>query len=42
MKRMLFVLATAVLLMNTLIIPTSAKADGGAGGTNCGTALCKP
>lgn len=43
MKRILFVLATAVLFINTLMIPTAAKADGGGGGTTgCGTKLCKP
>lgn len=42
MKRILFVLATAVLLINTLVIPTAANADGGGTGGNCGTKLCKP
>ena len=41
MKRLLFVLATAVLFINTLVIPTAAKDGGGTGG-NCGTTLCKP
>ncbi|HXY01013.1 MAG TPA: hypothetical protein VEI54_08840 [Candidatus Limnocylindrales bacterium] len=42
MKRMLLVLAAAVVLLNTLAIPTIAHADGGAGGTNCGGKMCKP
>jgi hypothetical protein len=41
-KRVLFVLATAVLFINTLMIPTAAKADGGGSTTGCGTKLCKP
>jgi hypothetical protein len=42
MKRMLLVVGVAVLLLNTLVIPTVVRADGGAGGTNCGKILCKP
>lgn len=44
MKRVLLVLATAVLFLNTLVTPTPAKADGGGGsGTGCqGSGLCKP
>ena len=43
MKRMLLVLGVAVLLLNTLVIPTAVRADGGGTGTNCGgTGLCKP
>jgi len=42
MKRALLVLAAAILFVNTLVIPTSAKADGGVGTTNCGKVLCKP
>jgi len=43
MKRLLFVLATAVLLLNTLVIPTVVRADGGGTGTNCGGGpICKP
>ncbi len=44
MKRMLLILGTAVLLLNTLVIPTVVRADGGGnGGTTCpGTSLCKP
>jgi hypothetical protein len=43
-KRMLLILAAAVLFLNTLVIPTVAHADGGSGGgTNCGgSGLCKP
>jgi hypothetical protein len=45
MKRALFVLAAAVMFLNTLVIPTVVRADGGGGtGTNCGggTTMCKP
>ena len=43
MKRVLFVLATAVLFLQTLALPTVASAEGGATGTNCGgNTLCKP
>ena len=42
MKRMLLVLAAAVLFVNTLVIPTAVMADGGVGGTSCGQTLCKP
>jgi hypothetical protein len=44
-KRVLLVLATAVLFLNTLVTPTPARADGGGGtGTGCqgSTELCKP
>jgi hypothetical protein len=42
-KRVLLMLGAAVLLLNSLVIPTAARADGGGtGGTNCGTKLCKP
>jgi hypothetical protein len=42
-NRMLLVVAAALMLLNTLVIPTVAHADGGAGGTNCGgTSMCKP
>jgi len=41
-KRVLLVLAAAVLFVNTLVIPTALKADGGVGSTSCGTKLCKP
>jgi hypothetical protein len=42
MKRALLVLAAAVLFLNTLVIPTLVKADGGVGTTGCGEKLCKP
>ncbi|HEY3974294.1 MAG TPA: hypothetical protein VGM18_14915 [Candidatus Sulfotelmatobacter sp.] len=42
MKRILLMLGAAVLLLNTLVIPTAVRADGGAGTTNCGNTLCKP
>ena len=43
MKRMLLVLATAVVLLNTLVIPTLAHADGEPKGSNCsGQTACKP
>ena len=44
MKRMLLVVATALLFLNTLAVPTVAHADGGSGGGNCSgsTGNCKP
>ena len=42
MKRILLTVATAVLLLNTLAIPTLVWADGGASGTTCGARMCKP
>lgn len=44
MKRMLLVAFAALMFLNTLVIPTVAHADGGAGGTNCGggDGMCKP
>ena len=43
MKRMLLVVGAAVLFLNTLVIPTVVRADGGGnGGTSCGNTLCKP
>jgi len=44
-KRMLLVVAAAVLFLNTLAVPTVAHADGGGGGAGCGgstTGNCKP
>jgi hypothetical protein len=41
MKRMLLVLAAAVLFLNTVVIPTVAHADG-VGSTNCNGKMCKP
>jgi len=44
MKRVLLVLGMAVLFLNTLVIPATVRADGGAGSTNCGGGnnTCKP
>ena len=43
MKRMLLIVAAAVMILNTLVIPTVVHADGGAGGTSCGgNSVCKP
>ena len=44
MKNVLFALGVAVLFLNTLVVTTAARFDGGATGTNCGgsTQLCKP
>jgi hypothetical protein len=42
MKRMLLMLGTAVLIINTLVLPTVMRADGGATSTNCGKTMCKP
>jgi len=42
MKRILLILGAAVLFASTLVVPTAVRADGGAGGTNCGPTLCKP
>jgi hypothetical protein len=42
-KRMLLVVAAALMFVNTLVVPTVAHADGGAGATNCGgNSMCKP
>jgi hypothetical protein len=43
MKRILFVVAAAVLFINTLVVPTVAHADG-VGSTSCGggNGMCKP
>jgi hypothetical protein len=41
-KRVLLIVGAAVLFLNTLVIPTTVRADGGAGTTNCGKVLCKP
>ena len=40
MKRMLLVIAAALMLLNTVVVPTVAHADNGTGG--CGTSICKP
>jgi len=42
-KRLLFVLGVAVLFVNSLVVPTVVRADGGGTSTNCGgKAVCKP
>jgi len=42
-KRLLLVIAAALMLVNTLVVPTVAHADGGGAGTNCGgNTICKP
>jgi hypothetical protein len=42
-KRILLVIAAALMLLNTLVIPAVVHADGGGAGTNCGgNMLCKP
>jgi hypothetical protein len=42
-KRMLLVVAAALMFVNTLVIPTVLHADGGVGTTNCGgNSICKP
>jgi hypothetical protein len=43
-KRVLLVVAAALMFVNTLVVPTVAHADGGAGGTSCGggNGMCKP
>jgi hypothetical protein len=40
-KRILLILGAAVLFLNTMIIPTVARAEG-PGGTSCGGTICKP
>ena len=42
MKRALFVVAAAVLFLNTLVMPTVVRADGMPTNTNCGNTICKP
>ena len=43
MKRVLLVLGAAILFLNTLVVPTAVRADGGATNTNCGgNSMCKP
>jgi hypothetical protein len=41
---MLLVFGVAVLFLNTLVIPTAVRADGGGGTTSCGSngTICKP
>jgi hypothetical protein len=42
-KRVLLVVAAALMFLNTLVVPTVAHADG-VGGTSCGggNGMCKP
>lgn len=42
MKRALLILGAAVIFLNTLVVPTTVRADGGATTTNCGKTMCKP
>ncbi len=44
MKRLLLVLGTAVLILNSLVVPTVVRADGTGGATSCGSngTYCKP
>ncbi len=47
MKRLLFVLSVAVVLLSTLAVPTISRADGGGGGGGGGQScppnnVCKP
>jgi hypothetical protein len=44
-KKVLLAIGVAVLFINSLVVPTVMRADGGGGmGTNCGggNTLCKP
>jgi hypothetical protein len=43
-KRTLRIVAAAVLFLNTVVVPTVARADGGTGngGTCSGSQACKP
>jgi len=43
-KRMLLLLAAAVLFLNTMVVPTVAHADGGplGGGCSGSSSNCKP
>lgn len=42
MKRILFALGVAVLLVNTLVIPTAVHADVSGNNSGCGNTICKP
>lgn len=43
MKRVLLVVAAALMFLNTLVVPTTLHADGTPAGTNCGgNTICKP
>jgi hypothetical protein len=41
MKRTLMILAAAVIFLNTLVIPTTVKADAPSS-TSCNGGVCKP
>jgi hypothetical protein len=42
-KRIVLVVAAALLFVNALAVPTVARADGGSAGGNCsGQVACKP
>jgi hypothetical protein len=40
-KRILLILGATVLFLNSIVIPTVARAEG-PGGTSCGGTICKP
>ena len=43
MKRILLVVAAALMFISTLVTPIVARADGGGLGSNCGgNSVCKP
>jgi hypothetical protein len=44
MKRTLLMIATVLMFLNTIVVPTVAHADGGSGGAHCSgsTDMCKP
>jgi hypothetical protein len=44
MKRTLLIIATVLMFLNTIAVPTVAHADGGGGGSNCSgsSGLCRP
>ena len=42
MKRILLAVAAALMILNTLAVPTVARADGGGGSTSCNGGMCKP
>ncbi len=43
MKRTLLAVAATIIFLSTLVVPTVARADGGAGSTSCGgNSMCKP
>ncbi|HKH97654.1 MAG TPA: hypothetical protein VJ999_00990 [Candidatus Sulfotelmatobacter sp.] len=41
MKRVLLALAAAVIFLNTMVVPSIARADA-PGTTNCNGGMCKP